>query len=156
MGGCAGWLALACAGFGRSGPEGCPSGTTRVESPAGRGDDRWVEDTSLAVCTGADGARTGPQLERYATGAIAAEGHWVDGARDGAWTRWTPEGAFDGRATFRAGVEHGPRWEVDRSGVVTEITLDQGLATGWRALDPDTPMPEWDGDTRVEGTRYSR
>jgi hypothetical protein len=150
-------VVLGCAGLlGPTGPLGfvCPPGAEHRVDAAGEGGDRVWPDTELQTCTNGDGARVGPHLERWTDGGVAAEGHWRDGRRNGEWTWWFADGAFAGRRTWADGVEDGPTWELAADGSVTEVVFEAGRAVGLRALPIGTPMPEWNGDRRVDGVGY--
>lgn len=133
-------------------PEGisCPVGTTwRAEAG-----ERWWEGTEVHGCS--DGQRPdGPHLERWPGGGVATEGAWSAGLRDGPWTHWRPDGAFHSRVDWRQGRPEGDRIEVGRDGRLVRIRMVDGAAVGFEVLPAGTPMPEWEGDRRVEGARYA-
>jgi hypothetical protein len=133
---------------------GCPDGTTLTVEPPGTGIARTVPDTEVQTCRDPAGNLVGPQLERWTGGGVAAEGAWAAGTRDGVWTTWFPDGAFRSRTSWRAGVQHGPRLEIAWDGRIVEIEMIDGRADGIRSLAAGSPMPEWEGGARVEGTRY--
>jgi hypothetical protein len=134
----------------------CPEGTVSTVEAPGSGSVRTLPDTEVYTCRDAAGNLAGPQLERWPAGGIAAEGSWSDGAREGAWTTWFPDGAFRSQTSWRAGVLSGARREIASDGRIVEIDMIDGTAGGLRSLAAGTPMPEWDGTNRVEGSRYGQ
>lgn len=132
----------------------CPTGSTWTVDPPGRGELRAIPGTEVHTCRDAQGRPVGPHVERWPGGGTACVGSWANGARDGVWLAWRPDGAFRSQVTWRDGVQDGPRREVGRAGRIVEITMEAGLAQGFLTLPSDAPMPEWDGGRRVEGTRY--
>jgi hypothetical protein len=142
--GCSGWF----------GADACPLGSTREVHPVGSGGDRVFDDTELDVCVTSSGVRVGPHVERWADGHVAVEGRWADGKRDQTWTEWYPDGAFRSQTTWAAGIEQGVARRVGRDERIVELDLVGGAASDWRALPLGTPMPEWDGSDRIDGTRY--
>lgn len=132
----------------------CPAGATWVHDPPGQGIARSFPDTDADGCRDDQGRPTGPHLERWPAGGVAVEGAWADGARDGVWTTWYPDGAFRSQVSWKAGRQDGPRREVGRDGRVVEIGMVADVATGLFTLAPGAPMPEWEGGRKVDGTRY--
>lgn len=159
------WIA-GCAGVGgpvpvvggAPGPAGgelrCPDGATATSFAPGEGEHRLLDDTEVRTCVDAGGRPSGPHVERWSEGRIAVEGAWKDGLRDGAWTRWHPDGAFHSQVTWEAGRQHGERLEVGKDGRVVRIRMEGGAASELAALDAGAPMPEWEGGERIQGTRY--
>ena len=132
----------------------CPDGSEWTVAAAGVEGPRTVADTEVHACRDGSGAWLGPHLERYEGGAVAVEGAWAAGERDGTWVRWYPDGAFQSQTSWKAGSEHGPRREIAADGRIVEIEMVQGAAHEMRALDWQTAMPEWEAGNRIEGTAY--
>jgi hypothetical protein len=159
------WLAaaLGCAGvLSPSGPPGeisCSQGEA-MRDPETVAPWRVLTDTEVSVCLGADGLPDGPHVETWpdavASPGLAAEGLWVAGQRHGVWTTWWPDGAFRSQATWDRGKEHGSRVELGEDGRLIEIQMEDGQAMSLRTKPRGSPMPQWDGSKRAEGTRHEQ
>lgn len=156
------WLAwiAGCAGLFSSSLQGgvtpdtfaCPDGTTSGD-PASLAPHRVLPDTEILLCFDSSGAPHGPHLEHWGT-AIAVEGLWDRGRREGTWTRWARDGGFRSQSTWKEGQQQGPHLEVGRDGRLVEIEMVDGLAVALRTRPRGTAMPQWDEGKRTEGTRH--
>lgn len=148
-------LLMAC-GAPDDGPEPvCPSGSAPVTFPPEGGADRLVEGTTILACERA-GVRVGRQVERYRSGAVAAEVRWDDGARHGVATIWSEDGAFRASETWERGALRGPQRSVAADGRIVEVDVQDGRVDGLRTWPAGTPVDEWSGAERVQGHTYER
>jgi hypothetical protein len=135
----------------------CPTGA-QVRDPETVAPWRVLPDTEVSVCLGTDGQPDGPHVETWpdavASPGLAAEGLWMAGRRHGPWTTWWPDGAFRSQVTWERGVEQGLRLELSEDGRLIEIEMEAGQAISLRTRPRGSPMPEWDGSERTEGTRH--
>jgi hypothetical protein len=121
---------------------------------------RVQPDTEVALCLGSDGLPEGPHVETWADAVaspgLAVEGLWVAGKRHGSWTTWWPDGAFRSQVTWDQGQEQGLRLELGEDGRLVEIQMEGGQAISLRTRPKGSPMPEWDGSKRTEGTKHEQ
>ena len=91
----------------------CPPGTDAVSRLTPTGQEEW--------CRRVDGgARHGPSVAWHANGRKQAEGGFLDGREQGAWTRWWANGRPLSKGAYQAGVKQG-RWRFwHSSGVLQE------------------------------------
>lgn len=150
--GCAGVVGVGRAPEAAVAPS-CPEGTVSADGPAGT-DGPDAPGAAVSWCRSADGAPDGPYLERWPDGAVAIEGAWAGGARDGVWTAWEADGAFRSRITWDRGVQRGERLEVADDGRVIAFDMVDGAADALRVLPADAAMPEWSDGKRTDGLRY--
>lgn len=151
-------LLFACAD--ESGPEpACAWGEDLVEFEPGEGPERVVAGTRLLVCDGGSGPE-GRWVERYPSGAVAADGQRHGDTLDGVVTVWADGGAFVSSVTWSGGEPVGPRRFVAADGRIVEVDATRiggaDQVGDWRTFPYDTPVDEWDGERRVLGTTYRR
>lgn len=131
----------------------CESGTQTTD-PERTERYRLLPGTDVMLCLDAQGIPDGSHVERWGD-ITAAEGTWKGGKRDGVWTTWRSDGAFQSSATFEEGIERGLIVTVGSDGLLTEIEMDNGIAISIRTKGEASPMPEWESGARVLGTRYT-
>jgi hypothetical protein len=126
----------------------CPDGAPAVVAPPELPIERWVPGTVVSTCA------DGPHAEDWPTGAPAARGTRLRGRRSGTWTRWTPDGRFDGLVDYDEGGAPTARREPSSDGRLAEVAFRDGKVVGWEAT-PARPMPEWTGGVLAPGTRWA-
>jgi len=94
--------------------------------------DTWQRDHRVQGQPGAERGPAGRASPRWGGGA--AMGQWVDGMRDGTWTRWSPAGAFVDRTDLEARVRHGLHQRIAIDGRVLQLEFDNDVLTGLRGL----------------------
>lgn len=130
-------------------------GTFQTIGPDVALDDRFAPGSQVLQCVADDTVPVGPHLELYPeSGAVAAEGQWEQGLRQGTWTAWREDGGFVRQAHYDGGVPVGEWLEVTSDGRVTGVTFDAGVVIGLRSLPTEAEMPEWNEGLATQGRRY--
>jgi hypothetical protein len=132
----------------------CPQGAELVVIEPAAPAERSVEGTTVLACERA-GQRVGRHVEHYAGSAVAAEGHWRDGIRDGSFTVWDPSGAFQSAETWEQGKRRGARRVVSHDGRILEAQEEGGVMVELRTLPLGTLVDEWVDGVRSPGTSYA-
>jgi hypothetical protein len=108
---------------------------------------RWMEVSASAPADAWQLEGSGTLRVTYPDGTPMLEGQFVDGKREGTWTRWHPDGRLKSKVSYLRGVPHGEWLEYHRSGMIAERrTFDSGRAEG-----PATAWHE-NGQIREQGT----
>jgi hypothetical protein len=126
----------------------CPDGAASVVAGPEVAVGRWVDGTTVTTCA------DGPHAEDWPGGGPAARGQRAGGERTGTWTRWTPDGRFDGSVTYGPGGVVVGRTEPSPDGALLELELAAGRVVGWHTA-PASPQPEWTDGVLAPGTRWA-
>jgi len=126
----------------------CPDGRASVRGAPDAAVERWVPGTVVETC------EDGPHRETWPAGTPAATGERRAGRRAGTWTRWTPDGRFDGQLEYDDQGVPAVRREPSSDGRLAEYTFTDGRLVKWRGV-PATAMPEWVDGAWVPGQRYA-
>lgn len=94
----------------------CPDGTVQKGEPPPKGTETWCEKP------GPKGkpVRHGPYFAWHPNGNSLEEGSYVDGKRNGKWTRFNLDGAREAEAFYKDDVQHGRfrRWDANGTQVM--------------------------------------
>ena len=131
----------------------CPDrGRSRGAAPP-RGHEQWRELGRV---------RHGPYTRWFTGGsaALAEQGSYREGKRDGLWTHWHESGDKAEEHTWRSGQRHGPfrRWSSQEQ-LVEEGGMSQGRKHGvWRRWDTSgalTMVEAWRHDELTKSSTYT-
>lgn len=105
----------------------CPEGTRERGAAPPHGFERWCERSGPTGGT----VRHGGYAKWHRNARIHETGSYVDGKREGVWSRWSARPRLETQAEFRGGLQHGYQIDWHASGHrIREVLFARGEPVG--------------------------